>query len=149
MPGIRGKKTGADLRKARLAYNVSARAVARAAYVAPSTVLRWEKMGLLPKAPTAALRLIARVLRVRISGRSGPRRKKGLHELLTGFPEEKQVPEPCAARTRSGTKCRNYPVQGKRRCRLHGGLSTGPKTAEGRKKCANAAKEMWARRKGG
>ncbi len=27
-------------------------------------------------------------------------------------------------------------LPGKRKCRFHGGLSTGPKTAEGRRKCA-------------
>ncbi len=32
----------------------------------------------------------------------------------------------CNARTRSGRRCRRYPLAGKRRCRLHGGLSTGP-----------------------
>ncbi|MDA0990572.1 MAG: HGGxSTG domain-containing protein [Verrucomicrobia bacterium] len=35
---------------------------------------------------------------------------------------------PCGARTRSGTPCKRFPVPGKRRCRMHGGLSTGPKT---------------------
>jgi hypothetical protein len=44
----------------------------------------------------------------------------------------------CDARTRSGALCRKYPIKGKRRCRLHGGLSTGPKTAEGRARIAAA-----------
>ena len=44
----------------------------------------------------------------------------------------------CDARTRSGTLCRKYPMKRKRRCRLHGGLSTGPKTAEGRARIAAA-----------
>jgi hypothetical protein len=38
----------------------------------------------------------------------------------------------CGAKTRSGVPCAKFPVEGKRRCRLHGGLSTGPKTPEGR-----------------
>jgi hypothetical protein len=33
---------------------------------------------------------------------------------------------------RSSTWCRNWPVRGKKRCRLHGGFSTGPKTSEGK-----------------
>jgi hypothetical protein len=33
----------------------------------------------------------------------------------------------CGARTRNGGRCRRYPVAGKRRCRLHGGKSTGPR----------------------
>jgi hypothetical protein len=33
---------------------------------------------------------------------------------------------------RSSRFCRNWPVRGKKRCRLHGGFSTGPRTAEGK-----------------
>jgi hypothetical protein len=44
----------------------------------------------------------------------------------------------CNARTRRGTECQKPPIKGKRRCRLHGGLSTGPKTAEGRARIAAA-----------
>lgn len=32
----------------------------------------------------------------------------------------------CGAKTRSGKPCNNKPIAGKKRCRLHGGLSTGP-----------------------
>ena len=44
----------------------------------------------------------------------------------------------CGAKTRSGHPCRKPALKRKRRCRLHGGLSTGPKTAEGRARIANA-----------
>jgi len=37
----------------------------------------------------------------------------------------------CGARTRNGTPCRCPAVRSKKRCRLHGGLSTGPTTAAG------------------
>ncbi|MFM9841398.1 MAG: HGGxSTG domain-containing protein, partial [Dongiaceae bacterium] len=36
----------------------------------------------------------------------------------------------CGARTRSGGCCRQ-PAMANGRCRMHGGLSTGPRTAEG------------------
>jgi hypothetical protein len=36
----------------------------------------------------------------------------------------------CGAKTRRGTSC-GCPAMPNGRCRLHGGLSTGPKTAEG------------------
>ena len=36
----------------------------------------------------------------------------------------------CGAKTRRGTSC-ECPAMRNGRCRLHGGLSTGPKTAEG------------------
>ena len=31
----------------------------------------------------------------------------------------------CGAKTRDGTPCQQYPLQGKTRCKLHGGKSTG------------------------
>jgi glucans biosynthesis protein len=31
----------------------------------------------------------------------------------------------CGAKTRAGSPCRRPPVQGRKRCRLHGGLSPG------------------------
>lgn len=49
----------------------------------------------------------------------------------------------CEARTRAGTACRKKVVPGKQRCRFHGGLSTGPKTAEGRARIAEAQKMRW------
>ncbi len=44
----------------------------------------------------------------------------------------------CGAKTRSGGTCRKAPMKDKLRCRLHGGLSTGPKTEEGRRNIAAA-----------
>ena len=38
----------------------------------------------------------------------------------------------CGAKTRSGAPCAKFAMEGKRRCRLHGGLSTGPRTSAGR-----------------
>src|SRR4051794_11778492 len=46
----------------------------------------------------------------------------------------------CGARTRRGTPCQEPALRGRRRCRLHGGWSTGPKTPEGR---ARAALARW------
>ena len=38
----------------------------------------------------------------------------------------------CLAKTRRGTPCQKAALKGKARCRLHGGLSTGPRTPEGK-----------------
>lgn len=38
----------------------------------------------------------------------------------------------CGARTKAGHPCRGKSIPGKRRCKWHGGCSTGPKTAEGK-----------------
>jgi len=43
----------------------------------------------------------------------------------------------CGAHTRSGECCRQ-PAMRNGRCRMHGGLSTGPRTAAGRARCAAA-----------
>ena len=47
-------------------------------------------------------------------------------------------PRRCGAKTRSETPCAKYPLAGKRRCRNHGGASTGPKTYAGRARIAAA-----------
>jgi len=45
----------------------------------------------------------------------------------------------CGAKAKStGKPCRKAALRGKTRCRLHGGKSTGPKTAEGRKRISEA-----------
>ena len=57
----------------------------------------------------------------------------------------------CRARTRAGGKCKAPLVWDRQRgtlrprCRMHGGLSTGPRTAEGRQRCREAAVRRWAR----
>ena len=37
----------------------------------------------------------------------------------------------CGAKTRIGTPCRRRPISGKKRCKLHGGASTGPRRGHG------------------
>ena len=49
----------------------------------------------------------------------------------------------CGARTRKGTACLLRVEPGKRRCRLHGGLSAGPRTAEGKERIAAAQRKWW------
>ena len=60
----------------------------------------------------------------------------------------------CGAKTRRGTACQRPASKRNGRCRLHGGRSTGPKSAEGRAKIAAAntttgqhTKAMIARRR--
>jgi hypothetical protein len=49
----------------------------------------------------------------------------------------------CGARNRQGKPCAVRVEPGKRRCRFHGGLSTGPKTAAGRARIAEAQRRRW------
>ncbi len=58
-------------------------------------------------------------------------------------PEQKQ-PQLCGARNRQGLPCAMKPVHSGKRCKFHGGMSTGPKTQEGRERIAQAQKRRWA-----
>ena len=44
----------------------------------------------------------------------------GYRSLIHGDPRSR-----CGAKTRAGTACQSPPVPGRKRCRLHGGLSPG------------------------
>lgn len=57
------------------------------------------------------------------------------------------VPErpTCGAKTRTGAPCKRQPVPGKKRCRNHGGMSTGPRTIKGRARSLANLKLRWKR----
>jgi len=46
----------------------------------------------------------------------------------------------CGAKTRKGTPCKRSDIYANGRCKFHGGLSTGPQTAEGKRKVAENGK---------
>ncbi|MEW9919357.1 HGGxSTG domain-containing protein [Marimonas sp. MJW-29] len=69
--------------------------------------------------------------------------QKGIGDDGSPLPKKKR-PD-CSAKTRSGTLCKAKVVPGKKRCRLHGGLSTGPKSKEGRERIAQAQRQRHAR----
>jgi hypothetical protein len=51
----------------------------------------------------------------------------------------------CDAYARStGKRCKRSAIFGKTKCRNHGGLSTGPKTPEGKARCAAGRRNYWA-----
>lgn len=56
-------------------------------------------------------------------------------------------PSTCGARCRDGHACRAPRVRDRRRCKLHGGLSTGPRTDEGRARALAALAFVHARRR--
>jgi len=61
----------------------------------------------------------------------------------TGLPLKRKFRPRCCAKTRAGAPCIMRVVPGKRRCRFHGGLSTGPRTVEGRARIADAQRRRW------
>jgi hypothetical protein len=50
---------------------------------------------------------------------------------------------PCGARTRAGTPCKRTDLHLNGRCKLHGGLSTGPRTTEGMHRAAANLMLRW------
>lgn len=46
----------------------------------------------------------------------------------------------CGAHTRTGTPCKRRDLYRSGRCKLHGGLSTGPQTAKGKRRSAHGGK---------
>lgn len=53
----------------------------------------------------------------------------------------------CGAKTRAGHSCQRRGIGAGGRCRNHGGMSTGPRTEEGRRRIADAQRRRWALRK--
>ncbi len=56
----------------------------------------------------------------------------------------------CLAKNRKGTPCKIRLAvylckNGKLRCRYHGGLSSGPRSPEGKERALNALREGWIR----
>lgn len=66
----------------------------------------------------------------------------GLAEDSTALPA-KDRPF-CSAKARSGKACLKKVVPGKKRCRFHGGLSTGPRSDAGKVRISLAQKKRWA-----
>jgi hypothetical protein len=52
----------------------------------------------------------------------------------------------CGATTRQGHPCRMTKVYRSGRCKLHGGLSTGPKTEVGRERAMANLRQRWGAR---
>ncbi len=45
----------------------------------------------------------------------------------------------CSAKSKqTGKRCKNFAIKGKTVCRFHGGVSTGPKTKEGKQRIKKA-----------
>jgi hypothetical protein len=78
-------------------------------------------------------------------GEPHPYRDMDGRERVVGWNERKRDRPRCGARTRAGGSCQAPVVRGKSRCRMHGGLSTGPRTAEGKARTLAALKAGFQR----
>lgn len=61
-----------------------------------------------------------------------------LEKHVTLFGQETTAPRCQAKSKRSQEQCKKAAIRDKDKCRMHGGVSTGPRTVKGRKRCAAA-----------
>jgi DNA-binding XRE family transcriptional regulator len=121
------KLTAALLKQARAFAGWSQRELAKRAGLQESSVKYWEsKTGVIGG---VEVKLMLTVLTAELMSDEQP----------TTTPDQR-----CGARTRKGTPCKCKALPGKQRCKFHGGMSTGPKTAEGRARIAEAQRRRWA-----
>lgn len=66
------------------------------------------------------------------------------YPLYPPFPEECRGLT-CGAKTRSGTPCKRVDLVGAGRCKLHGGMSTGPRTPDGVARARANLARRWVR----
>lgn len=66
------------------------------------------------------------------------------HEAEEAARQRELRRQPCGAKTRAGHPCKRKGIGRGNRCANHGGLSAGPKTAEGRERIAEALRRRWA-----
>lgn len=149
--------TGDDLKQERVARKMSRRALAELCGIHMDTVRYWEGK------PSLDLRgyAVKRMLKALGITLAQPPRRQSRPSLFGYFLAPLRArdgvlshhgilrgPKRCGAKTRKGTPCHAKPIPGKARCKFHGGLSTGPKTPEGRARIAEAQRRRWRLREG-
>lgn len=143
---------GADLKELRRSKGFSQSGLARLAGVGRHAVSYWEckaevdPRGWAPKRMFAALGIyplpyFATPVRARGGGvldlsEWETRQLEALRQREAQRAAQARVI--CGAKTRAGKSCRNKSEPGRKRCKFHGGKSTGPKTAEGKARIAEA-----------
>ncbi len=149
--------SGQDVRRERIAKGLSARELARLAGVHHRTVGYWEQKADLDFSAYGVRAILGdlgwRITRHFHAGArggvlSGAMEIELLEYAFGRMPRSlvKAIAAPrvrCKAKTRNGSECRAMSEPNRQRCRFHGGLSTGPKTAAGRKAISQAQRERW------
>lgn len=155
--------TGYALRTARLDQGLGQRELARRAGITHKAVGYWEAKPELDLHAYAVKRIVAALglargefLSRHARARHGVLHPDAMLDLLTAFAPSmsrrlcRRIAYgrvTCGAITRKGTPCRAKSEPGRRRCKFHGGYSTGPKTPEGRARIAEAQRKRWDRRR--
>lgn len=158
---------GAELRAHRKAAGLTQKSLAQLAGIGHEAVQYWEAKAVFPRRSWAlermvrALGLDPEAVLLRHNARAGgwglsgwqamearleadvERRLEALRAREANRLARRRVV--CGAKTRKDAPCRNKSEPGKRRCKFHGGKSTGPRTAEGRARIAEAQRQRWMR----
>lgn len=148
--------TGNELRAKRDASGLSRKALAALAGLHPDSVKYWEGkscVDLRGHAPERILKALG-LGHLSLKGVSpGPSRggifwtttraRDGVLDETDIFPATTRGTKRCGARTRKGKPCGARAIPGKRRCKFHGGASTGPQTTEGKARIAEAQRRRW------
>jgi DNA-binding XRE family transcriptional regulator len=155
--------TGAELRTARKAARMTQADLAKRVGVTRDTIRYWEAKPLIRRFGTGAR--MAEALGLRINWQSNARaggwgdswrvkadaEAEALFAAYLARTKARQAQAAarrrviCGAKTRKGGQCRNKSEPGKRRCKFHGGKSTGAKTPEGLARIAEAQRRRWER----
>ena len=153
--------TGADLKAERKAVGLTQSALADLAGIHRQSVCYWEKKASIGRRYDWAANRMLNVLgvsvmyeyptstRARGNGVLLDSQQKRQDRQFARLKEKAQEQaaryrQPCGAKTRKGHQCRLMSEPGRRRCKFHGGKSTGPKTPEGKAKIAKAQMKRWA-----
>ena len=157
--------TGKDLKTARRKAGVNQTDFGRSIGLSRHTVSYWENKRQIKIAPVGPTGTVARMLqalslpnfctsnaRVREWGfidhqqeafdRQFEKKRAALKQREAVRASKRRVV--CGAKTRKGHPCKLMSEPGRRRCKFHGGKSTGPKTAEGRARIAECQRRRWA-----
>lgn len=157
--------TGKDLKAARRKTGMNQTDFGRSIGLSRHTVSYWENKKQIKIAPVGPTGTVARMLqalslpyylgsnaRARAWGfidRQQEAHDRQIVKQLTALKAREAIRAAsrrviCGAKTRKGHPCKLNSEPGRRRCKFHGGLSTGPKTAEGRARIAEAQRKRWA-----
>lgn len=125
---MRGFSDGAVLKTMRLHAGLSVEQLASAVGYNPVFLrIAEEKRGLLSGPMPRKLRRYLENLKAH---------ERTVNVIVSGRAETRRMPidwdYPCGARTKAGTPCKMKATYASGRCKLHGGLSTGPRTDEGK-----------------
>ena len=147
--------TGAELAAIRKAAGLSQGALARRVGIGRHAVMYWETRPVVDRRAWAVQRIAAVLtlpdepdLTFRACENSALERALAAALAALREREAQRLATRrvrCGAKTRKGTPCRMKSEPGKRRCKFHGGMSTGARTPEGKARIAEAQRRRWAR----